>query len=327
MNATVNPAPGNDSAPPSDVFDNLADMDLDNLLADTPTKDQVKAPAAPKIDPKGETDEVAPEANQEAEETATEAPVEEGEEFPEIAETAKVKLQDGTAVSLAELKAGYMKDADYRLKGSKLATEYRQRSEQLGQTAQRLTQVSDAITEYLAAQIPPEPDYNLSFTDPAAHYRATVERHQALARVQQIIEASESVKQEQTAIAQQDYQARWEAEQAALVQKYPRLSDPKARETFLSQARSAAKELGFQDEVIDSAVSHQELALAYYASLGLQVEKAKATAQTKVAAVPPVTPQNKRGLHPNSAKALANVNAMKRFNENPSIATAMDLDF
>jgi hypothetical protein len=67
--------------------------------------------------------------------------------------------------------------------------------------------------------------------------------------------------------------------------------------------------------------------MAYHANYGLNARAAAAKAKSKVQnATPSPLPATQR-QHPNSVKALANVNAMKQLRSSGSLRDAMKMDF
>ena len=72
---------------------------------------------------------------------------------------------------------------------------------------------------------------------------------------------------------------------------------------------------------------HRLFALAHYAKIGMEAQKAKATAAKKVASVPPVSPPKKAALSGDAQVARKNIEAMRRLSRTGSIADAMAVDF
>ena len=85
-----------------------------------------------------------------------------------VAPEAKVKLQDGSELTVAELIQGNLRDRDYRQKTEAVAAErkaYAAKSEQIQQLEQQVTSDREFMTELLQAIMPPKPDASLASVD------------------------------------------------------------------------------------------------------------------------------------------------------------------
>lgn len=160
----------------AELVDDIADL-LEDPAEDLPEDDQAQAKA-------GETDEGdEPEVEIDPEdvENAESADDEDGSE-PEIKggrfapDSAKVTLEDGSVITVAELKRNNLFQRDYTKKTTDLAAEREQinaRKSEVDQQAQSLAQLAERLTEFSKAYLPqpPEPFTGNSDDDPLGYMR------------------------------------------------------------------------------------------------------------------------------------------------------------
>jgi hypothetical protein len=184
----------------------------------------------------------------------------------------------------------------------------------------------DAIADLLVKQIPPAPDPSLAMTDPGKYVADKAMHDAMMAQVAAVIEQAQAPKEALNKLSDEQRKEWTDSENAKLIEAFPHLSKPEQHKKFLDNAVSVARELGYSDEETKGPFDHRMLKLAHYARLGMEAEKAKAKAATKVVNVPPVTP-NKKPLGANGSKLRANQDAMKRLAKTGSIHDAMAIDF
>lgn len=317
MSESNNPAEaGTDTARPQLSMEQAKAIDWDDLGSEesNPEPDE----AALQDDATDEADPVA--ASQETEEQTdeqAEAPAE------AVSDDVIVPLDDGSKIPLKELKSGYLRQADYTRKSQEVAN----RQRDVAGMAEQLTGTVSRLAEYIGERfIPPEPDPQLAWTDPAQHYRMTQARNSALQELMAVMEVRDGVENAKSQISAADFAQKMGEEDAKLLKAFPRLSDPAKMDAFKSRINSFAKTLGFTEQEIATTADHRVRMLVHYAALGKEAEAAKAKAQTKVSKAAPMLPAKQR-QHPNSAAALRNVNAMKQLERTGSLRDAMKIDF
>lgn len=320
MSDPTNPVQaGSDSARPADDNSNW-NLDDDWEPNDEPQGD-VEANSNEDGDQTGNdsaTDEAAQDeaADQEAEDAPQEA-----EKAPQAApdDAALVTLPSGEQVTFAELKAGYSKEADYRLKTQVLAT----RRNQIEETYRVVEQAADAIAKMAAERIPPEPPLDIIHTDMALYLRMEKAHQAGVREFEQFMAHVQAVKGVKPAISADVVKD----EQAKLEKRMPEYANPKTRSQFVEAVFKAGEELGYSREEIASRTDHREAVVLYYANLGLQAQKAKAQIKAKTVNVPPATPP-RRAAPPASVNASRqNEAALKRLNRTGSLEDAMSVDF
>jgi hypothetical protein len=301
----------------SELEDRVAHAFIDSLdeSGEQPKKPAAK-PAPSDVAPDEEStdedaqDEAEPDAEDEAEEAEpdaeeeSESDDEEADEKPakkQPGDDVTVKLDDGTQVTLRELKRGFLREADYTRKTQEVAaTRKSLESERatLSQTAQQQQQAFEVAAALIQEQMPPVPDTALIQTNPQLYLQQQALRQQSLEKLQSIAQARQV--NEQALAAQAEQRKREEQaelkrikdeEHSLLVQKLPKLRDPKALEAFVKDAvEIGGRTWGITPEQIGNIFSHQE-ALILHAAINwqkYQSQKMKAVAQAKGA--PPLRP-------------------------------------
>lgn len=280
----------------------------------------------------GETDEAAQDADQEAEATAEgEEPEEqEADETEGDKPAAKaapdddvlVKLKGGEQVPLKELKLGYMRERDYRVKTSEVANKGRD----LEQMSNQVANSAKAIADFLIDQMPPKPEPALAMQNPGEYIRQQAIWETAAQRVNQILEQANVPKQVTQQMTQQQREDLLRSESAKLAEQFPQTATREGRETFFEQAFDTARELGYSDDELRDVTDHRHFVLAHYARLGMQAEQARKKAMTKVKAAPAPTPKPK-AQGQNVQQARKNQDAMQRLGKTGSMKDALLIDF
>lgn len=290
---------------------------------------EVQAEAEPGAEEQEATEEEAETAEEqedtsEDDEGQSEAEAEEAEEEEPGAEPddgVKVKLQDGNEVSLADLKRGYMQQADYSRKTVEIANQRKDLQAQ----AERIDRTVEAFATFLSNQIPEEPSINLSVTNPSEYVQKKAAYDAAIAQVNSLIEYARDPREVKQELSDGDRKTRLQEENQKLISAFPQAADPEKREAFFKDAFSAARDLGFTDDETKQVMDHRIYGLAYWAKKGMEAEKARKAAKKKVADVPPVA-QPKRQKSQAPAKRQ-NKDAMRRLAKTGSIYDAVQVDF
>lgn len=244
-----------------------------------------------------------------------------GEVKPKAKDDIKVVMPDGSELALAEVKSGYLRQADYSRKTLEVA-EKRKGVEAL---ADRIERTVQGVAQFLANQIPEEPPLALSMTDPQAYVHRKATYDAVVAQVNALIQMGAEPSAVKSALSQEDQSERLTRENEMLVQAFPETKKPEARQAFFEKAFSAARQLGFTDVETKSVVDHRHFALAYWAAKGMAADKALATAKAKVKNAPPIAagPTRQR----TAGQAAQNTDAMRRLSKTGSIRDALSVDF
>lgn len=320
--------------PSSDGNDNAQTLSLDeaaNLDWNDPEEETVPAVEEPQSDEETveADDEDGPDTDEEADESTDDDSEQdadaEGEEepssTPEPDDTATVTI-DGTKLSIAELKKGYFREADYTRHKQTVA----QKAKDLETLSNRVTASVEAVAEFLQSSIPKMPDPGLALTNPGQHYREKTLHDNAMAQVAALIEKANAPKDVLNKLTSEQRKELLDTENSKLIEAFSTTATPEGRKKFFEGTTSAAKELGYSDEEISGATDHRLFKLAHYAKIGLAAEAAKAKAKQKVVNVPPVAP-NKRQPGAATRSVQKNRAAMNRLAQTGSLQDALAVDF
>lgn len=269
-----------------------------------------------------EQSEANDEANDsEGEQDGEEAETESAEQSEAEPEAATITLKSGEQISLDEAVNGYMRDGDYRRKTQAVADQRRQ----VEASTNRIQGVVDKLTEHLANQLPSEPDFALSQTDPASYMAQKALYDAQVNNLQQLIAMGGEAKSTAQEMSAADHQALVSEENAKLAERFPTTANEKGRKAFFEKAGSAAENLGYSSDEISKTTDSRLFGLAYYAQIGMEAQEAKKTAKVKVAEAPKAAP--KKQANQTGSKARANADAMRRLNSTGSIRDAMGVDW
>lgn len=294
-------------------LDEAAALEFDAAADEQPAPDAPEPPADAPADPDPGPEpegEIGPD-----DETSAAEPAE------EPADTAAITL-NGEKLTIADLKGGYLRQADYSRKTQAIAT---QRKE-LEVMTERMAQSASALAGFLAQQVPDAPHPAMAQTDPAGYVRQKAAHEAAIAQVQTIFSQAAQVQGARNTLTQQQHTELLARENARLAEAFPQTATDAGRKAFFDEAASAARDLGYSAEDIAHVADHRMFALAHYAAIGLRAEQAKARVSQKVANVPPVA-LPKRQKTAEAARAARNRDAMTRLGRTGSIEDAMAVDF
>ncbi|MDX3929104.1 MAG: hypothetical protein QHC90_25300 [Shinella sp.] len=319
------PFGGSDSAHPSTALDNPENLNFYEPGEDDELDNQeVQDDGA---DPDREPDET----NEDGQEADTDVAVDEneGETQGDEAEAQPSEVADDVLVSVngqplpfGELKAGYLRQADYSRKTQELGN----RRRDLDALTARVNHSVHAIADFLSQQVPAEPHPSLAMTDPARFVREKAVHDNAMMQLQTVLSATGELKNVGSTLTNEQHQELLAQESAKLAQAFPHITKPGEQQKFFNAAFETAREIGFSEDEMNVVTDYRMFKLAHYARLGMEAEKARAKARTKVASVPPVAP-NKRPQGSNPSRARANQEAMKRLSQTGSIHDAVKIDF
>lgn len=295
-----------DVTTPAQSYDEQVE-DLSNLLedpaTDLPEDDQDEA-AAP-VEPEAEEEDPLF-ADDDAEDVGTEdADDPDGSDEPEIKggrfapDTAKVTLDNGDVITVAELKRNNLFQRDYTKKTTELKaqeTEVQTLRSEVDQYAQSLNQSREYLAWYAEQFLPqePKPFTGDAVRDPVAYMQWQQQRdawmvHQQAYQTFQQQKAE--IEQRKTGETQKQAQARIKREQEALFSKIPVLKDPKkGQEAWNTLVSGAVENYDFTAAEVNGLDDHR-FALVLRDALAYRRIKAKASqVPEKLTQKPPVRP-------------------------------------
>lgn len=240
-----------------------------------------------------------------------------------VSDNAKVKLPDGSVISVAELKSGNLRDRDYRQKTMAHAEDvkaFKSQSEAVTQKEQQVSEQATYVADLLRTIVPAAPDPALLQTDPMAYIAQEASHKQWVAHLtyldQQKQQATEASQAEAAKAEQDKASTEWEA----LVEKVPELKDPKRNDRFVADIISTGKDYGFTPQELRAVALDHRYALVFKDAIGmrkLQAAKAKNTTETPPSR-PPVQKGSKRHSAEGSRHRAAN-SALERLNKSGSL--------
>lgn len=267
-------------------------------------------------------------------ETGDEDQAEEDDEEPQseqgrfVADNAKVRLEDGTVISVADLKKGSLLNADYTRKTQEVAEQRRTveiQSQALQQHAQQLEQRGAYVSQLLQAFMPQPPDPALLDTDPFGYQKQRAEYEQWTAHHQQLSAMAQQARQE---AQQRDATANKEREHRewnAMLEKLPALKDEAKLKAFIRDVENhGISGYGFTKEELGQALAmdHRQVLVLRDAMAWRKLQAAKATTPSKVQGKPPVQKGTRR-LSPDGQQARKHSAAMNRLKQTGSVDDAV----
>ena len=295
-----------DVTTPAQSYDEQVE-DLSNLLGDPetdPVEDDQDEAAAPVEPVEEEEDPLF--ADDDAEDVGTEdADETDGSDEPEIKggrfapDSAKVTLDDGTVITVADLKRNNLFQRDYTKKTTELKaqeTEVQTLRSEVDQYAQSLNQSREYLAWYAETHLPKDPGRFAGdpVRDPVAYMQWQQQRDTWLEH-QQAYQAFQQQKadddQRKSGETQKQAQARIKREQEALFKAIPVLKDPKkGQEAWNTLVSGATEHYGFPAEEVNGLTDHR-FALVLRDALAYRRIKAKASqVPEKLTQKPPVRP-------------------------------------
>jgi hypothetical protein len=269
----------------------------------------------------GEEDDGEPAEEDQAEEDDEEPQSEQGR-F--VADNARVKLPDGTFTTVAELKQGSLRNADYTRKTQEVSEQRKaveSQSERLTASEKQLEQMREYNISPIKSIIPPEPDPTKADPrspnyDPAGYQAEEVAYKQWAQHLAYLESQQTQAQQERAKKATETEKETADKEWATLVEKLPHLKDAKRVDPFVTDLRKYATETyGFKPEEMKAIALDHRLALALNDAIKWnKLQASKATVQKKVEGRPPVQKGGKR-LNPSEHRARAASDATNRLKE------------
>lgn len=301
-----------------DPSDNSSDLDnLSNVDFGEPDQDNSQTPVKQTEEGTAETSE---EDGPQSEEATEESEGNPGDADKGAEDEPVITLKGGEQVKLAELTDGYMRRKDYSQKTEEVA----RTRKTLEDMTERVTNTVNAVAEFLANQLPPEPDHTLAIRDPNEYTRQSAVYQAALRQVNQLIGMANEPKSVADNLTQEQRSQLIQAENAKLVESFPQTKTPEGRERFFNDTFALARDFGFSDDEMQGVVDHRIFKMAHYARLGIEAEKAKQKAMTKVANAPLTTAPQKQRQNLDAQKSKE---ALAKLRKTGSIKDALKVDF
>lgn len=236
------------------------------------------------------------ETEEETGETDDEGQAEDEPEVPEapqyVADDAKVKLADGTEITVAELKNGTLRLQDYRRKTEELATErkaFADKSQSFQQLEQQMAGDRDFMVQLLQSIMPQKPDPSMFSVDPMgygeqkAYYDARKEQFDYLIGTMQQADARKQ--SDETERLNSLRKTEWEA----TLEKMPELKDGTRLNSFVREISHHGAEYGYTPQEIQQVgLDHRQVLVLRDAIAWRKLQASKSKAAAKAEGRPPV---------------------------------------
>ena len=308
------------STAPQEVETDQAD-DAEQDEGDT-TDDELQA--SEENEEAGEEDEGEPGDEDQAEEVDEEDPESEQGRF--VADNAKVRLEDGTVISVSDLKKGSLLNADYTRKTQEVAElrrSFEAQSESVKQAETQIIEQREYMSALLQSLTPKAPDPSLVRSDPVAYMEQKAQFEQFTAHLDYLTQQDQQTQQQRRQEAQEKRKEKANTEWAALLEKSPELKDRTKFTEFEATMLKAAPDYGYSPQELMEAVPYDHrMALVLKDALAwrkLQASKPQAVKKTE--GRPPVHRGGKR-LGPQAQKARQADAALTRLKSTGSVEDA-----
>lgn len=225
-------------------------------------------------------------------------------------------------VKKSELRAGYMKDADYRQKTAKVAEQQRateQFTQRVMQEHQHRANQLDVLGQALQRElIGNQPDPSLIDTDPQEFMRQTAQYNQRAQLMQQAIAERQALAQQQNALQSQRHAYFLEQQREQLVSAIPEWRDDKARTADQALIKDVLTKAGYSPEEIGSIADHRAVVIARDAAKYRELMARRANKSP-----PPLPKPVKPGAAGSSSNNSVAQRARERLARNPNSVEAL----
>lgn len=215
-----------------------------------------------------------------------------------VTDETEVELEDGTKISIGQLKRNNLFQRDY----SKKTEALKQHESQLNEENQRwkaeaereLAQRRDLILELEREIIPAEPDLELFNSDPMAYIEQKALYDQRVKKLQALHQGRQHEFQAQQQRQQQEFQTYLADETQKLHQALPHLKDETKREAFRKDIADVGIKLyGVTEEEASSISDHRYMRILHDAIQYQKLKQKAASVKKEVVAKPKLVQQQR----------------------------------
>jgi hypothetical protein len=243
-----------------------------------------------------------------------------------VADNAKVRLPDGTVLTVGELRQGNLRDRDYRQKTMETAELRRSveaQSSSIQAKEQQLNQQMEYVSGLMQSMMPQAPDPAMFDTDIVGYLQAKENAERYSQHINYVNQQLQANRQQAEQAMQQQRQQKDAEEWVKLQEKLPHLKDQAKARTFADGLRSAGEMFGFSpQEVMNYApYDHRFALLLHEGAKWRKLQASKPKMQEKVQGRPPVTKGGKR-MSPDARRATQASEAFNRLKETGTVEDA-----
>jgi hypothetical protein len=244
------------------ITDLLKDPETDLSEEDQGQQDETEEAEAEGEEPEAE----------EAEETSEEDDQEQEEGGPQgyesgkfAADTANVRLKDGTVISVQDLKRGYLSQASFTRGSQENAREREVLASQkaeVEQYARSLQEQRDFILQVSQQFLPQPPDdallnQNSTSYDPIRYMAEKADYERRIGQLQQLHSAAQAEQARATQDQQRLQKEARDRETQLLAKAMPELKKPEVAKKFWAESVETMAEYGFSEEDLNNAIDHR----------------------------------------------------------------------
>ena len=225
-------------------------------------------------------------------------------------------------VKKSELRAGYMKDADYRQKTAKAAEQQRAAEQVIQHVQQEHAQRANRLDVFMESLqrelVGSQPDPRLIDDNPQEFVRQTAQYNQRAQLMHQAMAERQGIAQQQQAMQNQRHAQFLESEKERLSSAIPEWRDSKAQQAEQKLIADTLRTTGYSPEEIGSVADHRAVVLARKAALYDQMMSVRAKQSP-----PPLPKPVRPGSSGSNKTDSAATRARDRLSRNPNDMDAL----
>lgn len=307
------------------LFRNPETDPVENAEGENQAAEETEEPVAEEEGP--DTDELS--LSEDVDKTDDEEP-DASKEYAEgrfAADDAKVKLEDGTTISVADLKRNSLFHRDYTVKTMELSEQRKALETQqteFSQTREQIAKEREFIAEFAKAYVPTEPKRPElpADVDPvgwAKYAEAKYAYDDMLSWWNVAKEQGTKAQQEQAEQAKRDTQQRIAAESAKLRESFPVLKDATKAKPFWDRLSSKAQEhYGISDDEVKGIMDHRMIRILNDAIAAKERQIKTPKTQEIVGKKPPLIQGSGKRQNPDALAMRESANRVSRLRETGS---------
>lgn len=234
----------------------------------------------------------------------------------------KVRLSDGSVVTVGDLKRSPLLMADYTRKTQEVAAQRQAIAEQQAQFqshAQQLQQQREFAINVLQAMMPQEPSQDMMAVDPVGYMQADRAYRERVNQLQRLHAESQAYHQQQDQARQNARMERLQRENALMLETMPDLKVEQNWNALKSDVQRYAPHYGFEaQDVFANVEDHRTLRIIRDAISWRKSQEARPKAIAKAEGRPPVMRSGTRPT-PQAQAARERQAAMERLNRTGSV--------
>lgn len=303
---------------------------IGNLLDDVPEMDSVEGDEAPGSEVKSEVETDEDEITLSLDDDED---VSGSEDLPDAPLTASddmlVTLEDGTTISIADLKTNSMFQRTFTRKTEELKQERiafeQQHAERVAQATEEIRKQREFILEFAGEFIPQEPTLEMLREDPIGYMEAKATFEERMKKLNALAEQRQGETQKLTAKQQQEAEEFAASEWGKFLDAIPKLKDEKKLEAFRNDVKEIAiKDYGLAPEELKAVIDHRYQRVLHDAIAYRKLVQKSKTVPEKVAAKPKLQ-ANKQRMSIPDVKARDETGRFQALKKNPNDLRAATL--